>query len=232
MGYTLQQIYAALAAVEKGPEMLVDLQNEISNLRAEAGNYRTSRKKVLDALGLKDSDDIDTSLNGLKSTLTALRQSGNNPDELGVKLADLTRKFDELTEKYNASEKKANEERAKRLEETKLSQALAALQEGNAVSPAEVAKIVLNNIQAKDDDSLVYLDGDKELTIAEGVKQYLAANPWAVANKGQPGSGANGSAVDSGGVKKFSIDELKSMTPEQINAHWAEIEKGGIDNGN
>ena len=62
MAYTLQEIYAALAAAQNGPAMLLDLQNEVSNLRSEAANQRSSKQKVLQALGIQDGAEVDTAV--------------------------------------------------------------------------------------------------------------------------------------------------------------------------
>ena len=99
----------------------------------------------------------------------------------------------------------------------------AALAKGNALNPESMVKLVADSIIAKDDDSLVFKNGDKELSIDEGVKAWLAENPWAVKNTASGGAGSGGGKGGSGG--KYTLDDLKTMTAEEINANWDEISK-------
>lgn len=82
-------------------------------------------------------------------------------------------------------------------------------------------KLLEGNVQAKEDDSLVFMDGEKEISIDDGVKGWLGKNPWAVKNMAQGGGGTGGA----GGGKSYTMDDLKSMTPDAINENWADIEK-------
>lgn len=88
MAYTLQQIYEALGKVENGGAMVADLQDVISSTRNEAANSRVSRNKVLDILGLRDGDNLDTSLQNLSQTLALVKQLGD-PQAIGTQMTDL-----------------------------------------------------------------------------------------------------------------------------------------------
>lgn len=55
--YTLEQIFEALGKAENGGAMAADLQNLITGVRNEAAANRVEKNKVLDALGLRSSDD-------------------------------------------------------------------------------------------------------------------------------------------------------------------------------
>ena len=88
MAYTLQQIFEALGKVENGGAMVADLQDVISETRTEAANNRVARNKVLDMLGLRDGDNLDTSLQNLAATMAVIKQLGN-PEELGTKMTTL-----------------------------------------------------------------------------------------------------------------------------------------------
>lgn len=190
MAYTLQQIYAALAAVQNGPDMMMDLQSEVSNLRTEAATHRTAKQKVLSALGIADGVDAETAVAGIKNTLETLKASGKKPDEMGAQFTQLSSEVKRLSDELKAEKDGRSAEREKRIGATKLNKALAALQAGNAINPEVISKLVLGNINAKDDDNLVFVgDGDKEMTVEEGVKAYLDANPWLVKNTNNGGSG-------------------------------------------
>jgi len=207
--HTLQEIYAALAAVQNGPDMLLDLQNEISNLRSEAATQRAAKQKVLQSLGIQDGAEVDTAVAGIRTTLEALKTSGKKPDEMGTQFDQLSADVKRLSDELAAEKQGRQQEKDKRIGATKMSKALAALQAGNATNPEVLTKLILDNIVAKDDDSLVYKDGDKEIAVEEGISAFLAANPWAVKNPQNSGAGSkpptgSGSEKD---LDKMSVEE-------------------------
>lgn len=205
MAYTLQEIYAALAAAQNGPAMLLDLQNEVSNLRSEAANQRTSKQKVLQALGIQDGAEVDTAVAGIRTTLEALKSSGKKPDEMGTQFDQLSADVKRLSDELAAEKQGRQQEKDKRIGATKMNKALAALQAGNATNPEVLTKLILDNIIAKDDDSLVYKDGDKEIAVEEGINSFLAANPWAVKNTQKAGAGSKPPA---GASSEKDLDKL------------------------
>lgn len=110
------------------------------------------------------------------------------------------------------------------------SQVLAALTDGKAIKPDVFTQVLLSHISAKDDGSLVYKEGDNEVSIADGVKGWLSKNPWAVKNDSRSGSGEAGGVGTGSGGKAYTMEDLKGMTRAEINEHWGEISKG-IDKG-
>ncbi|WP_044503178.1 hypothetical protein [Megasphaera massiliensis] len=225
MPYTLEQIYEALSKIENGGTMVADLQDVIRGTREEAAKNRIEKNKILDALNLRNGGDQDGNLKNLAATLAALQAAGGDPTALGTQVESLQKQVKELTDKYTASEKLAAEEKQKRIQEAIKSQVLTALTDGKAVKPDVFAQVLLGNVAANDDGSLTYKDGDRELSIADGVAGWLKANPWAVKNDSQAGSGAAGGS--SAGAKKYTMDDLKTMSREDINANWDAISKGG-----
>lgn len=219
MAYTLQQIYAALAAAPNGPDMLLDLQNEVSNLRTEAATHRTAKQKVLSALGIADGADVDQAVAGIKTTLETLKASGKKPDEMGAQFTQLSAEVKRLSDELKAEKDGRQAEREKRIGATKLNKALAALQAGNAINPDVISKLVLGNINVKDDDSLVFTEGDKEMTVEDGVKAYLDANPWLVKNTNNAGGG---------GKPPVKPGEQKNIDDMSMEEYAAAREKGEI----
>lgn len=220
MAYTLQEIFAALGKTENGGAMVADLQDAISQVRNEAASYRTKRNEVLDALGLRDGENTDAAIKALAQTLSAVKKAGS-PETLGAQMESLQKEVKELTAKYAASEQKAAAEREKRIGASRTAALQSALSKGNALSPEAFVKLLEGNVTAKEDDSLVFMDGDKEISIDDGVAGWLGKNPWAVKNTAAGGGGTGGA----GGGKSYTMDDLKSMKPDEINAHWADIEK-------
>ena len=102
---------------------------------------------------------------------------------------ELKKSFDELKGKYDASEKKAKEEHDKRVKEAVSSKVLSALTDGKAINPAEMSKILIGNVSVGDGYKIVYKDGDKDLSVTDGVAGWLKANPWAVKADVQTGAG-------------------------------------------
>ena len=223
MAYTLAQIYEALSKTENGGAMVADLQEAISKTRDEAAKNRIERNKVLDSLNLRDGGNVDESLKNLAALLAVVQQQGGDPAQLGSQMQSLQAQVKELTDKYAASEKKAKEEHDRRVQTAIRSKAMTALTNGKAINPEAMLKVIADNISMKDDDTVVYRNGDTELSLEDGVAGWLKDNPWAVKNDMQTGSGSN---MNTGGKKQYSMEDLKGMSREEINAHWDEISKG------
>ncbi|MBS5519593.1 MAG: hypothetical protein SOU94_06590 [Acidaminococcus sp.] len=226
MAYTLEQIFEALGKVENGGTMVADLQTLISSARNEAAANRVERNKVLDALGLRGSDNPEASLNNLRTTLEALKKTGN-PESLGSQFAALQNQVKELTDKYAASEEKAKAEHTKRINTAMHSALQSALAKGNALNPDAFVKLLSDQVVVGDDDSLGMKSGDKMVSIEEGVNGWLAGNPWAVKNTAAGGAGSGGVGAPK---KTYTMDDLKGMTPEQINKNWDNI-KNSLEKG-
>lgn len=212
---TLKEVYEALAGLENGADLTKVLNTEINGLRVEAGDWRAKYSGVADKLGIKGKTDQDEALAGIVNALAALSANGGKPDEIGRQLTQLTEQVKQLTEKAAAEETRAKTEREKRIGETKLNKAIAALQNGKAANPAEIAKIVLASIQAKDDDSLVFKDGDKELSVDEGVANWLKTNQWAVSNTQQPGAGSQGGSGGAADPNEMNMEEYAKWYAER-----------------
>ena len=221
--YTLEQINEALGKFENGSSMVADLQGLISKTNNEAAKHRVERNKVLDALGLRDGEGggLDNSLANLTGTLEALKKFGE-PQQMGAQLTALQQQVKELSDKYAASEKKAAEEHAKRVRSNINAELTSALAAGKAVDAKTFTKLLADNVTVKDDGSFIFKDGDKEISIADGVKDWLAKNTWAVKNDSTGGAGSK----PGGEAGKYTMENLKTMSREEINAHWDEISKG------
>lgn len=219
MAYTLEQIFEALGKADNGGAMVADLQSIISTARNEAAAYRVDRNKVLDALGIRESKNPEESLLNMRTLFDEVRKLGN-PESLGGQITALKDQVKELTDKYAASEEKAKAEHTKRINTAMHSALQAALAKGNALNPEAFIKLLEDKVEVGNDDSLSMKVGDKAVSIDEGVKDWLTTNPWAVKNTAAGGAGS-GSA---GNPKKvYTPNDLKGMTPAEINAHWNEI---------
>lgn len=223
---TLQEIFDALSKAENGGDMVASLQEHLSKTRDEAASNRVARNKVLDALGLRDGDDLEGNLKSLVSTLSAVKKVGD-PNSLGNQMATLQQQVKDLSDKYEASEAKVKEEKEKRITTSIKTALMQALSKGQALSPESMATLpeLVNAIHVGEDDSLSF--GDKKISIDDGVKEWLSSHEWAVKNTSETGAGTG---APQGARKVYGLDELKSMSREEINAHWDEISKGDLKN--
>lgn len=208
----LKEIFAKLETVEGGADMIAGIKAEQVRLRNESKTNRTKYEGILSALDLEDNDDVITSVGAIKKGLDDVKGTGKKPDELMRSLKELTDKVDTMT-------KTAANEKEKRISATKMNKALAALQAGKAVDPQTLSQLIIGNIEVKDDDSVVFKEGDKEMSVEDGVKAFLTARPWAVANSQEPGAGSGGGG---GGEKATEYDKM-SME-EFVAARQKELE--------
>lgn len=210
----LKDVFTALESIENGTEMIAAIKMETTRLSNEAKRHRMANesagaktKSLLEALGLDDGDDVVEQAKGLKSTLDSFAQGGKKPNEVAKQIADLTKQVTTLTKNYNEMTKTAEAEKTKRLDAMKMSRAVDALTKGNAASPQSMAKLIIDNLTVGDDEAIGYRDGDKDMTVEEGVNAWLSANAWAV--KANPQAGGGSPAGGNGGADDPFLAGLK-----------------------
>lgn len=193
----LKDVYTALENIENGTEMIAAIKTETARLSNEAKKHRvasesagTKAKSLMEVLGLDDGDDVVERARELKGTLDSFAQGGKKPNEVAKQIADLTKQVTTLTNNYNEMTKTAESEKAKRLDALKMSKAVDALTKGNAASPQSMAKLLFDNLTVGDDEAIGYRDGDKDMTVEDGVNAWLSANAWAVKASPQAGGGS------------------------------------------
>lgn len=200
MKYTLAQIFGALGSVENGQEMISSLQGIIDE------NKKTDKSgEILQKLGVNNIDELEK----VVSTLNIIKKTGNDPNALAKQVTELASQVNEFKTKFEESEAKAKAERDKRIKTSINTQLMSELTKGNAIMPETFAQVLAGSVAAKDDDSLVFLGKDnKEISIADGVKAWLEANPSAVKNNMQPGAGSKAGAE---GGTKMTVQQLSDM---------------------
>lgn len=200
MKYTLAQIFGALGGVENGQEMISSLQGIIEE------NKKTDKSgEILQKLGVNSIDELEK----VVSTLNIIKKTGNDPNALAKQVTELASQVNEFKTKFEESEAKAKAERDKRIKTSINTQLMSELTKGNAIMPETFAQVLAGSVAAKDDDSLVFMGKDnKEISIADGVKAWLEANPSAVKNNIQPGAGSKAGAE---GGAKMTVQQLSDM---------------------
>lgn len=198
---TLKEIYEALEKVDNGAELITGIKTEINKLNNEAKKHREAgeqnaikAKALIEALGLQDGDDVVENAKNLKTTLDQFAQGGKKPNEVAKQITTLTKQFETVSQQLAEMTKEKEAERTKRLNGVKMAKAVELLTKGNAVSPQNMAKLIESDIIVKDDESLAYNGKDGEISLEDGVNNWLKENSWAVKVNGIGGGGSNGGA--------------------------------------
>lgn len=171
----LAKLYEELAKLDNGSTYVDTIKAEISKLNAEAAKQRTAKNAS------------DAKVTELEAKVQELTEKGTG-DQTAVE--KMQKQLDELTKKYDAAEKARSEEHAKRVHADIVQQTVAALTKGNAASPSEIAKILVNSIAAEEDGSYKFTNAKGEkVSIEDGTAAWLKDNSWAVKNTQNQGSG-------------------------------------------
>lgn len=207
---TLAELYTALAAMENGSELVKTVKAEIAKVNSEAAGYRTGKNQA------------EAKIEELTAKVDELTAKGTGDQS---EVAKLKAQLDTFAKKYEAAENARKEEAAKRIKSDIFTKTVAALTKGNAANPQEIAKILTQNVKVGEDGSYHFNGEDGvESSIEDGAALWLKSNAWAVKNVQKAGSGAGSSGGGTGG-RTYTLEDLKSMTPEDINKNWADIEK-------
>lgn len=190
-------------------EKLVEVTGKDASRKAnsEAKNVRDRLKKVLGALELDEDDDLDTKIEELKTL---------KKPETKEKLSEYEKLFKEVTKlKKDFAEKVESEKKA--VEKTqaimKRSKLIDGLSKKDVHDPEMVADVLVGKMRVKEDDTVVFLDGETEVEVDAGISSFLKGKDYLVKNVQSPGAGtfAGGQA----GTQKPSMEQLASMPIEE-----------------
>lgn len=129
---TLAELYTALEAMENGSELVKTVKVEIAKVNSEAAGYRTSKNQA------------EAKIEELTAKVDELTAKGTGDQS---EVAKLQRQVDALSKKYEAAENARKEEQTRRIHSDIQQQTIAALTKGNAASPQEIAKILMQNVK-------------------------------------------------------------------------------------
>lgn len=195
----LKEVFEKLEKVENGAEMIAAIKAETNHLNNEAKKHRQNGdkaaskvKELLESLGLEDGDDVVEKAKGLKSTLDSFAQSGKKPEEVAKQITALAKQVETVNKQLAEMTQAKEAERTKRIDAMKTSALVDALTKGNAAAPKDMAKLIADRLVVGDDESLMYKNGDTDVSVEDGVKAWLTENTWAVKANVQGGSGAPG----------------------------------------
>lgn len=129
---TLAELYTALEAMENGSELVKTVKAEIARVNSEAAGYRTGKNQA------------EAQIEELTAKVDELTAKGTGDQS---EVAKLQRQVDALSKKYEAAENARKEEQTRRIHSDIQQQTIAALTKGNAASPQEIAKILMQNVK-------------------------------------------------------------------------------------
>ena len=195
----MKDVYVALEKLDNGADLITAIKGEINTLNNEAKKNRIAGehtagklKNVLAGLDLEDADDVADKAKNLKAALDTFAQGGKKPTEVAKQITDLTAQVNKVTKQLDAMTQTAQAEKAKRLDGMKMAKAVELLSKGHAASPENMAKLLEGSIIVKDDESLAYNGKDGEISLEDGVADWLKENSWAVkANGGNGGESSD-----------------------------------------
>jgi len=174
----------------------------VKQLRFEAAQYRTKAK------------ELEQKLQTMPQEITAkvLQALGLEPDPNKA----FDKQLEEARKKAQEAEQRANE-RLIRAEVKSI-----AAEMGLVDADAALALMDKSKIAVKEDGTI---EG-----IKEAMEALVAAKPWLKSSTKQIGGGTN--PPNLGNQQIFTREQLKKMTPEEINANWEALMKqmatGGI----
>lgn len=236
---TIDDVFKALEASENKDELkaVIDgLKAEINKKNSEAKNLRERYKqseesgktvkerleKLMSLEGIEagDDDDLDTVFD--EHYAKKKTKDGDDADGSQRKMVELTTQMNKLTrdlDKYRKlaedAGKRADTERAMRISADRDRQIIDALAKNKAISPAKLAKIVSGSVKMLDDESFAYVtDSGDEVSLDEGIADFLKNNPEFSANEQRGGSGSN---PKGGGHGVYSREQLAAMSTAELN---------------
>ena len=192
--------------------------NEAKNLRDRSKGAETKQaetlaklQKVATSLGIDlEAEDFDGVLEGqkivvedLKKELIVAKTQGDQSkqEEIRKALTEAQEAKDQTAKLQKELDKRAKEvadvtgkyttEKDKRIAILKTQGLTQALAEAKAVKPSVISKMLLPNVKVDEtSDELLFVDEKgAEVSLSEGVKAFLGANPEFVVNVQNPGAG-------------------------------------------
>lgn len=171
-------------------------QKLLGDLRKEAGNYRTSAKKAEDDLKkLTDANKTDAE-----------------------KQADRLKELEKAQEAHQSERR----ELLTRMEIERLARKLNIVDEEAAYRLMDLAGVEYDQQSGKPTNV------EKLLQELAKARPYLVAQQGTDKGSGGSGTGAQGGSAANGGTGRgatLTIDQIKGMTRDQINANWDAVQK-------
>lgn len=235
MAITADDFKKALEALENGTE-LYDYHLSSINAERQTGidKHRKANKdavrwkSLIQKLGLTDDQDAEEFIEGIVSKLEADTNTTGEIGDLKKQLIKLQKNFEQSQADLNAereSNKSLAEKSKRRTIETILSKPVNdKFYSGNFIIKSLIADGL---VDLNEDEQVVFNRNGTTIGMDEGLKWLTEINSDAVKNTQRPGAGSppsNGNGGGGGnGQAKYTMDQIKSMTPDQIRADIAAV---------
>ena len=194
------------AGIEEGK-----LDGVIADIGKELPKYFIPKDKYNEVAEAKKK--LETDLQARDAQLEQLKQAAGNSEELKAQI-----------EQLQAENKKAAEEWQAKMAQMQLD---FAIERALAAAKAKNAKAV----KALLDMEKVELDGEQLLGLDDQLKALQQSDPYLFGDSGKVGGGTN-PANASNQTQVFTREQIRKMTPEEIDANWTAImnqmAEGGI----
>lgn len=228
-----EEFKKALEALPNGSELL---EFHVSAVTAEKSrgieeSRKTNKeaqalrkyKQIVEKLGYDGEQDLEEFAQSLSETIEGKTSKGNS------ELSDLQKKIAKIQRDFEASQNELKTEREQRT----------ALQQLNKVKTIEsklgpklseefygsqyLIKALLADglVDLDDSGEIIFKQGDQTIGFEEGFKKLSETHAESRKNKQAAGAGSQASTQAS--RPKYSRDQLKAMTPEQIAADLANV---------
>lgn len=235
MPLSLEQFRAVLEKLPEGADLLeahvaaVNAEKqkgiEISKTKNHENQRLKTFQKGFEKLGFakEDLEELDGFVDGILAKMENDAIQGNGQlTELQKTLAKLQKDFDKTQKELSAE----REQRSglEKLNKTKTieSKLLPKLQEdfygANFIVKALLAD---GTVDLDDNGEVVFKKGDQVLTLTDGIKSIAESNADARRNKQTGGAGSSASAQSTS--PRYTINQIKAMTPDQVKANLADV---------
>ena len=128
--------------------------------------------------------------------------------------ADQAKLLQESLARAEEAERQLTEYKTKMQEQQILSDLENELTKGNCIQPKQIASLLKQNVSLTQEGKLVYKSGDKEVSLQDGVKDYLGNNTWCIKANPQGGGGAPAGG-NVGGSLESELRDAFGLSPRQ-----------------
>lgn len=199
----LEEIKAAITKVEGGDKIYEAVANlvlaekergrkESSEANNEAKNLRTKYKTPFQELGFDLEQDLLTQLKDLKVKATSAEELTKGKGKATEEILDYQKRLSEM-EKTLATITKEKEATDHKLRTKQLREALSS-EFGDKIYAKDhtITALIADGRVQLDGENVIFLEGDKKLTLSEGVNALIESNKVDVKVSQKPGQGPGG----------------------------------------
>ena len=234
MPMTAQQFSDALSKLENGNELLefhaeqvLSEKNkgiEISRSKNHENQKLKNFQKAFEKLGFNPEEaELDAFTEGIVAKME------NDATQSNTQLGDLQKTIKKLQTDFEKSQKELSVEREQKVNLEKLnkhktieSKLLPKLQEDFYGANWIVKGLLADgSVDLDDTGEVVFRKGDQILPMVDGLKSIAEQNADSRRNKQAGGAGSSASTQPS--KVKYSLEQIKAMSPEQMKANLTDV---------